>query len=465
MKHQLRTATLLLIACALSSVHVQAQRIAAGDFHTLSVCSDSTMMAWGWNAAGQLGNGPNGNSNVPVQVSSLTNVIATAAGGYRHSMALKDDGTLWLWGSNFYGQLGNGTNTSSNIPVQLIGFGSSFSSIAAGYGHSLALNGGIIQAWGMNGAGQLGIAFGNTTDTNSPFLVSSLSGITAIAAGDQHSLALHADGTLWSWGFNGAGQLGDGTNTYSTVPVPVNSLTGITAIAGGYGHSMALKNDGTVWIWGFNSNGQLGNGTSGFGTETNVPAQLTALSGIVAIEAGDYHSLALKNDGTIWTWGLNQYGQLGNGTIVDSNVPVQVGSLTGIAAIAGGYAHSVALRNDGTVWAWGRNNWGQLGDGTNTDSHLPTQVMGLCQIATGVVEGTDDASFGIFPNPTSGSLTIQHSMRDASYVIRNAVGQEVLRSTITNTTVEVDLLSQPDGVYVITVSGADKVITRRLIKQ
>jgi hypothetical protein len=151
---------------------------------------------------------------------------------------------------------------------------------------------------------------------------------------------LKNDGTVWAWGYNGDGELGNGTNTDSNVPVPVSGLSGITAIAGGGYHSLALKNDWTVWAWGYNEYGQLGNGTN---TDSNVPVPVSGLSGITAIAGGEYHSLALKNDWTVWTWGWNGYGQLGNGTNTDSNVPVQVSGLTGIMAIAGGGSHSLAI--------------------------------------------------------------------------------------------------------------------------
>jgi hypothetical protein len=155
-----------------------------------------------------------------------------------------------------------------------------------------------------------------------------------------HSLALKDDGTVWAWGYNGYGQLGNGTNTDSNVPVQVSGLTGITAIAWGGSHSLALKNDGTVWAWGYNGYGQLGNGTN---TDSNLPVQVSSLTGITVIAGGSRHSLALKNDGTVWAWGYNGYGQLGNGTNTDSNVPVQVSGLTGITAIAGGGYHSLAI--------------------------------------------------------------------------------------------------------------------------
>lgn len=202
--------------------------------------------------------------------------------------------------------------------------------------------------------------------------VQTYQGSPQVAAGDYHSLALKSDGTVWAWGYNVCGQLGDGTTTSKTTPVQVFGLTGITAIAGGGYHSLALKSDGTVWAWGDNGYGQLGDGTI---TQRIAPVQVYGLTGITTIAAGNCHSLALKSNGTVWAWGWNGYGQLGDGTTTDKITPVQVSCLTGITTIAAGGISSLALKSDGTVWAWGDNYFGQLGDGTRTDRKIPVTVI------------------------------------------------------------------------------------------
>jgi alpha-tubulin suppressor-like RCC1 family protein len=339
-------------------------------------------------------------------------VSAIAAGNF-HSLALKNDGTVWTWGSNSLGQLGNGNYADSNVPVQ----------------------------------------------------VSNIAGVVAIAGGDAHSLALKNDGSVWSWGDNLGGQLGNGTSILkSNVPVQVSSLTGVIAIAAGAYHSLALKNDGTVWAWGDNGFGQLGNGTNI--VKSNVPVQVSSLTGVIAIAAGTYHSLALKNDGTVWAWGYNNYGQLGNGSnIFYSNVPVQVSSLTGVIAIAAmGSSHSLALKNDGTVWAWGANGYGQLGIGNYTDKNVPVQVTGMCYVS--VEEVTKENEFLIYPNPFSSTaiLRSESPLHNATLKVYNSFGQVVKEmKNLSGETIEISRDNLPSGLYFIQITEEDKTLSAKKI--
>jgi len=250
--------------------------------------------------------------------------------------------------------------------------------VAAGDYHSLAnQSNGTVWAWGNNNIGQLG---DNTfVDQPAPVQSGTIDKVISVDAGVYHSMALKYDGTVWTWGYNDRGPLGDGTNTDSGTPVQVSGLTGAVAIAAGYEYSLALKSDGTVWSWGDNTGGQLGNGTY---TDSNVPVQVTGLTNVVDVSGGNYHSLAVKSDGTVWAWGYNSYGHLGDGTTTDQLTPVQVTGLSNVVAVAAGNYYSLALKNDGTVWAWGVNIFGALGDGTNTDSNTPVQVSGLTNVVS-----------------------------------------------------------------------------------
>jgi alpha-tubulin suppressor-like RCC1 family protein len=356
------------------------QAVAAGLYHNMAVKADETAWVWGQNRYGQLGDGTTTQRNSPVQVSSLSSVVAVAAGGgfnKAHSLALKSDGTVWAWGSNSNSQLGDGMVVAQrDFPLPVSGLPSVVAA-AAGFGHNLTLKAdGTVWAWGYSYDGQVGDGtFPGQQDTP----VQVLTEVVAVGAGSSHSLAVKSDGTVWTWGDNGSGQLGLGTTTIRSRPTQVSDLSGVVAVTGGQRHSLAVKSDGTLWSWGNNGYGQLGDGTT---TVRKTPVQVSGPSGLIAVAAGQFHSLALKSDGTVWGWGYNNYGQLGDGTTTNRSVPAQISGFVDVVAIAAGGgtkigSHSLALRADGTVWAWGCNTYGQLGDGTTTQRSSPVQVLGL----------------------------------------------------------------------------------------
>ncbi len=332
--------------------------------------------AWGYNGEGQLGNGTVVDSATLTAVSKLTNVVQVAVGN-SHSLALKLDGTVWAWGDNFYGQIGNGTTVNRYTPQQVAGL-TNVVQVAGASSSSLALKAdGTVWAWGYNGQGQLGD--GTLLDRKRPVQVKRLTGVAQISAGGNHSLALKLDGTVWAWGYNGSGQLGDGTLTGSVTPVQVAgfdalTLTHVAQIAAGSSHSLALLRDGTVWGWGDNGSGQLGDGT---GNRKRSPIQVSKLNGVVQISTRGRHSLAAKSDGTAWGWGDNEYGQLGDGTHSRKLSPVQVVNLTGVAFVVARDISSFALLQDGTAWAWGYNVEGQLLDGTRKNKYSPVPISAL----------------------------------------------------------------------------------------
>ena len=271
----------------------------------------------------------------PVKVNGLSDIIAISGssngGSGNNLMALRSDGTVWMLGSNTYGQMGTST-----------GYGSyDYTSLDA-------------------------------------VRVSGLSDIKAISMGEGHALALKADGTVWAWGMNDMGQLGDETISYDhapggkSTPVMVKGLMNVTAVAAGNEFSMALKDDGTVWAWGRNDFGMLGDGMPGYIEMRNATAgQVKGLSHVTSIAAGVWYALALRNDGTVWAWGDNRYyGMLGDGTTDNRNLPVQATGLSGIVSISAGSDHNLALDKYGVVWSWGLDTAGQLGDVYHDARHM-----------------------------------------------------------------------------------------------
>lgn len=346
---------------------------------------------WGDNAYGQLGDGTHNIRRTPTRPQALAGVIGIA-GGDTHSLALKHDGSVWAWGRNNYGQLGDGTTTYRDTRVMVAAAG--VISIASALDHNLALkHDGSVWAWGYNGHGQLGDGTTTSRSTpvlalNLKKMMSvAAGGGHSLALGTLLSLGTgtpqtRRTGIVWAWGDNWAGQLGDGTTTSRSKPGQVTpALTGVIAIAAGANHSLALKLDGTVWAWGVNAHGQLGNGTTNPSPGPSRPGRVGLGGSVIAIAAGMDHSLALRQDGTVWAWGVNIAGELGDGTTIERNTPVQVHNLTGVVAIsAASNGQSLALKRDGTVWAWGANHSGQLGDGTQTTRHTPVRVNGIDKI-------------------------------------------------------------------------------------
>ncbi|MCZ6690630.1 MAG: IPT/TIG domain-containing protein [Planctomycetota bacterium] len=376
-----------------------------------------TVWAWGENAFGALGDGgmPT-DSSTPVQVVDasdpsgyLTEVDGLAA--YNHSLAVRADGTVRAWGFNDGGQLGDGTQTSRSTAIQVLdppGFLTNVTAVAAGERFSVALlASGFVRVWGVNQDGPFGD--GTEIDSFTPVQAGGgIAGVTGIAAGWRHTVA-HVGGSVWAWGYGIDGQLGDGACATSLIPVqvvdPPGFLAGVTAVAAGSDHSVALLGNGTIRAWGDNSNGQLGDGNQSFVCTAGTPVQVVDpgdpsgfLQNVTAIAAAGRFTMALLGDGTVRAWGDNSWGQLGDGTTTERWSLVQVidlpGFLTGVVAIAAGANHSVAVKSDGTVRTWGWNSQGQLGDGTNGDSSLPVQVVdpldpsGFLTGVTAVAAGT-----------------------------------------------------------------------------
>jgi alpha-tubulin suppressor-like RCC1 family protein len=362
--------------------------ITAGGDDTCALLANGRAECWGDNAYGQLGNGTHTASSTPVMVFGLTNAVAITAGG-DHSCALLSNGTAKCWGDNFYGELGNGTTTNSSIPVVVSGLTNAVAITAGAGGHSCALlASGTVMCWGNNEYGELGTGSGAGGFSSTPLVVGSrtdavLTNVVAIRAGAYHSCASLANGTAKCWGDNEYGQLGNGTfSQLSFVPVVVTGLTSVAAITAGAWHTCASLANGTAKCWGENVFGELGNGRTGpqmcgsFACSTT-PVVVSGLTSVAVLTAGGGHSCAVLTNGAAECWGLNNYGQLGNGKFTNSLTPVVVWALTNAASITAGGSHSCVLLANGTAKCWGLNKHGQLGDGTIINRSIPVNVTGL----------------------------------------------------------------------------------------
>lgn len=373
-----------------------------------AACTGACVHSWGTNSDGQLGVGTTGGySGEPGKVDGLSNLTAVT-GGITNGYALRNDGTVWSWGTNGLQQLGNGTEWGlSSVPVR-VGSLTNIRQVASGGYSAYALdNNNKLWAWGYNGNGELGD--GSTTVRTAPVAVNIPADVQQVAAGYLTTYALRANGTVWAWGANGGslgnGAYGTGCDTMpvgagcrAVTPIQVPGLTGVVSIATSYNAAFAVKSDGTVWTWGFNAEGELGIGTAGGPAcydnplATNCmklsPVQIPGLTGVSKIvTGGTTATYALMADGTVQSWGFNASGQLGNGTTgvncVDATqpncvrtTPGPVSGLTDVVDVAAGDAFAMARRSDGSLWTWGLNTRGQLG-GQWSPANVPTQVPGV----------------------------------------------------------------------------------------
>jgi hypothetical protein len=340
------------------------------------IIDQTKLWAWGYNAYGRLGDNSNTDRSSPVSVVGGFSDWISASAGITHSLGVRANGTLWAWGVGSNGRLGDGTTTSRSSPVSVVGGFTDWVSASAGRYHSLGVRAnGSLWAWGYNAYGRLGD--NSNTDRSSPVsVVGGFSDWVSASAGGFHSLGVRANGTLWAWGLNSFGRLGDNTITDRSSPVSVvgGFSDWISASVGGF-HNLGVRANGSLWAWGNNGQGRLGDGSI---TNRSSPVSVAGgFSDWISASAGAAHSLGVRANGSLWAWGYNGSGRLGDDTVTSRLSPVSVvgGFTDWVSASAGGF-HSLGVRANGSAWAWGSNLNGRLGDDTDTSRSSPVSVVG-----------------------------------------------------------------------------------------
>ena len=359
---------ILVLFVLLSIQKIKAQcwiEVAAGWSHTIAIKSDGTLWAWGKNDLGQLGDGTTTTRLSAVQIGTASNWVKIAT-GYNHNLALQSNGTLWAWGNNSAGQLGDNSLLPHLAPVQ-VGLDNNWQALAVGNSHSLAIkNDGTLWSWGDNAQGQLGRLGGNNLV---PVQVGSATDWQQVVAGNAHSMAIKQNGTLWVWGGSGNSQLGFGNTLAVSTPQQLGSFTW-NSIAAGETHSFGIRNNGTLWAWGNNTSGQLGLPISSM---VLTPTQVGTASNWIKISTGLNHSIGMTADFVLHATGDNTYGQLGDNSMTSTSqfTPVCPSCLTTVSVSCGGI-HSTSLNSNAELWLWGNNAFGELGTGNMLNQLVPS---------------------------------------------------------------------------------------------
>lgn len=426
--------------------------ISCGENHTAAIDVNGALWTWGQNSSGQLGNDTRTDSKVPVKV--MDNVISVSC-GTMHTAAIKSDGSLWTWGINVYGQLGTGVDTydtSSNVPVKVM---DDVKAVSCGSNFTAALKtDGSLWMWGYNATGEIGnngVFTGTYENQVKPVKV--LSDVVAVSCGASHTAAVTSDGSLWIWGLNIRGELGNGWTGNSTnylgwnfQTVPVKLMDNVATVSCGCQSTAVIKTDGSLWMWGANGSGQLGNGRTGNAEYLNNPIQtvpIKVMDNAAAVSCGNGFTAAVKSDGSLWMWGGNLYGQVGNGGISNDGdkgdprqtVPTQI--LDEVAAVSCGNNHIAAVKPDGTLWLWGSNRYGQLGNGGTGNAKyfgIPIQTVPV-QVLSGmaVPKSTAVTTQPVPTSPTVAGFTDVHESDYYAQAVAWAKENGVTSGTSTTT--------------------------------
>ncbi len=463
----------ILIVLAIISLSTYSQtwlKVSCGGDFSVGLRSDSTLWSWGYNYNGQLGHGDTLRQSSPMQIGTDHNWADIATGAF-HCLALKSDGSLWSWGSNNDGQLGINSLTGLYEPIR-IGTGNNWKNITCGSNFSFAIQkDSSLWSWGWNGNGELDDS--TTVNKLIPTHVGLNSKWLKVAGGGEHSLALKSDGTIWATGQDAGGQLGNGSfSGIDSIFTQVESDTDWIAISAGFAYCMALKSNHTIWSWGFNGNGQLGFGNT---FNEDFPLQIGTDSDWVKIAAGSCHAFAIKADSTLYGWGYNGYGQLGDGSTTQQNSPELIGTDHSWIDVspARGYlqnnvvpgTHTCGIKTPTNVICATGNNWaGQLGDGMTVNED---QFSCNTNVGSGIVEIEKSYGITVYPNPATTVLNIhtQLSIVNCQLTITDLLGTEVYKEMLTGIDNTITISTWNAGLYFYEVRSNSSSIRGKFVKE
>lgn len=456
---------IIIIAMFCGFSALKAQRIDGGGGHGIVKCKDGYAYTTGYNDKGQLGIGSSSSEFTFVQVVGIPPITDIAAGA-EHTLVLDTGGNVWAWGDNSYGQLCDSSYVNRIMPHRVVGV-DKILSISAGWRFSLYLReDSTVWAGGENTNGQVGTQ-SPPYSVNYLHQISNLSDVISISAGFNHCLALKADGSVWSWGFNSYGQLGDGTTNTSIIPVQVQGLNSIVAVEAGWSVSYAIKNDGTLWSWGANYHGQLGTGSPMGAGVTSSPQLVVGLDSVSMIRSDVDFTLALKEKGSVWAWGKNFHGQLGDGTKADRNVPTKVKNLSSVVDVGVGSAVGYAINSVGKIYSWGAGPEGALASDTITQKLTPSPITPIaCNPVVSLYEKkVQKTGIKVYPNPASGFITLEGvaGAKIESVEVYNTTGVSVMK--VVKPENRIDISALPKGIYFIQCEVDGEVVVQKILKE
>ncbi|WP_445454760.1 T9SS type A sorting domain-containing protein [Flavobacterium sp. 25HG05S-40] len=465
---------ILSIACIAASLFSNAQcvdMIGAGRGHCVVIKSDHTLWSWGGDAENQLGNGTAGSTRVPTRISSDAD-WETIAVGDNHCIALKANGTLWAFGKNQLGYLGNGSMTAILEPTQ-IGTDNNWIQVGTGRHVSIALKSdGTLWNWGWNDEG--GIGDGTNINRLIPTQLGTDNDWVKVIQGYYHTVAIKSNGTLWYWGWNVTGIGTGGSYTTNQLLAPTQVGTGTDWLnprdmSAGNLHTMIIKSNGTLWGWGINDFGQVGDGT---GLAKTAPTQIGTENSWMKIKSGLGHNVAVKADGTLWTFGLNNSGQIGNNTLgtdapsMSNLSPIQITTDNDWNSVAVGSHSSYAIKNNGNIWVWGFNYVSMLGLNPTPpqQNYLVPTPVDLCALLSVERIENDLISIKAYPNPTNGILHIEAEAAIYKIECYDVLGRQVFTNSYNSDKVQVNLLTLNKGSYLVRIFTDEGIQNFNIIK-